>query len=131
MAVRTQKMSLLPGVGWRLTEFATIASVRWPQVYHVARRGTTLRQRRRRAVGRRAEYRDTHPSSVATCAASTVSNRPTVVMGERPGGSSRRRYAIQRSPSRVTVPRIFVAQAPDQQTRAGAPGGGSDGAGER
>jgi hypothetical protein len=27
-----------------------------------------------------------HTSSVASCAASTVSNQPTVVMGERPGG---------------------------------------------
>jgi hypothetical protein len=28
-----------------------------------------------------------HTSSVATCAASTMSNQRTVVMGERPGGS--------------------------------------------
>ena len=34
-----------------------------------------------------------HTSSVATCALSTVPNHPTVVMGERPGGSSSRRYA--------------------------------------
>jgi hypothetical protein len=40
--------------------------------------------------------------------------RPTVVMGDRPGGSSSRRCATQPSPSRVTVPRIFVAQVPDQ-----------------
>ena len=33
---------------------------------------------------------DAHTSSVATCAASTVSNRPTVVIGDRPGGSSSR-----------------------------------------
>jgi hypothetical protein len=59
-------------------------------------------------------YRDAHTSSVATCASSTVANRPTVVMGDRPGGSSSRRYATQPSPSRVTVPRIFVAQVPDQ-----------------
>ncbi len=39
---------------------------------------------------------------------------PAHVMGDRPGGSSRRRYATQPSPSRVTVPRIFVAQVPDQ-----------------
>ena len=32
-----------------------------------------------------------HTSSGASCAASTVSNRPTVVMGERSGGSSSRR----------------------------------------
>jgi hypothetical protein len=35
-------------------------------------------------------YLATHTWSVASCAASTVSNRPTVVMGERPGGSSSR-----------------------------------------
>jgi len=33
-------------------------------------------------------YLDAHTSSVATCAASTVSKRPMVVMGERPGGAS-------------------------------------------
>jgi hypothetical protein len=32
-----------------------------------------------------------HTLSVATCAASTESNRPTVVIGDKPGGSSRRR----------------------------------------
>jgi hypothetical protein len=37
------------------------------------------------------DYLDAHTSSVATCAASIVSNQPTVVMGERPGRSSRRR----------------------------------------
>jgi hypothetical protein len=39
----------------------------------------------------RGAYRAAHTSSVATCAASTVSKRPTVVMGDWPGGSSRRR----------------------------------------
>jgi hypothetical protein len=33
---------------------------------------------------------DVHTSSVASSAASTVANRPTVVTGESPGGSSRR-----------------------------------------
>jgi hypothetical protein len=33
-------------------------------------------------------YLDAHTSSVATCAAPTVSKRPMVVMGERPGGAS-------------------------------------------
>jgi hypothetical protein len=35
-------------------------------------------------------YRVAHTSSVASCAASTESHRPTVVICERPGGSSRR-----------------------------------------
>ena len=41
-----------------------------------------------------------------------MSNRPTVVMGDRPGGSSRRRQATERPSARVTVPRIFVFQVP-------------------
>jgi hypothetical protein len=55
-----------------------------------------------------------HTSSVASCAASTVSNRPTVVIGDGPGGSSSRRYASQRSPSAVMVPWSFPFQDPDQ-----------------
>jgi hypothetical protein len=47
----------------------------------------TSRAKNCRSVGYLAAY----TSSVATCAASTESDRPTVVMGERPGGSSRRR----------------------------------------
>jgi DNA invertase Pin-like site-specific DNA recombinase len=35
-------------------------------------------------------HRDAQTSSVATCAASTVSNRPMVVIGDSPGGSSSR-----------------------------------------
>jgi hypothetical protein len=40
-----------------------------------------------------------HTSSVATCAASTVSKRPTVVMGERPGGSSTGRARVDQGSS--------------------------------
>ena len=39
----------------------------------------------------RRSHRDAHAWSVASYAASTVSKRPTVVMGERPAGSSSRR----------------------------------------
>jgi hypothetical protein len=39
------------------------------------------------------DYLAAHTSSVARCAASTESNRPTVVIGENPGGSSSRWYA--------------------------------------
>ncbi len=80
----------------------------------LARRGypNNFRANRHRPDGPRG-YRDAHTSSVVTCASSTVAKRPTVVMGDRPGGFSRRRYATQPSPSRVTVPRIFVAQVPD------------------
>jgi hypothetical protein len=41
-------------------------------------------------VKRSSGQRAARSSSVATCAASAVSNRPTVVMGEGPGGSSSR-----------------------------------------
>jgi hypothetical protein len=44
-----------------------------------------------------------------------VANLPTVVIGDRPGGSSSRRYATQPSASRVTVPRIVEPHDPDQQ----------------
>jgi hypothetical protein len=44
-----------------------------------------------------------------------MANRPTVVIGDSPGGSSRRTYATQ-SPdvSTMTVPRGWLPDEPDQ-----------------
>jgi hypothetical protein len=49
-----------------------------------------------------------HTSSVATCASSTVANRPTVVMGDSPGGSVEAEVRDTTvAPSAVMVPRIY------------------------
>src|SRR4029450_3236951 len=56
-----------------------------------------------------------HTASVATRAASTVSNRPTVVIGDRPGGSSRR----------PTARRLEHDGAPRLAAARGGPGVGA------
>jgi hypothetical protein len=55
-----------------------------------------------------------HTSSVASCAATTVGKRPTVVIGDSPGGSSSRTQASHPSASAVVVPWIFPFHVPDQ-----------------